>query len=136
MLIYLHKRLRCVQFLLVALALFSMLRGHWAVLQTIAWGGMIVDYYGEERSLARAATKTFSGEAPCHLCKMIKEGQQEEEREKPALPQGKPQDFWLKPAQVKLAGPHLTGEVAYYAPAIFGAEFRSAPPTPVPKVLG
>jgi hypothetical protein len=51
---------------------------HWAVLQAAAWVGMIVSY-SQDSSLGDAMEKTFSGKAPCKLCKAVAEGKQTEQ---------------------------------------------------------
>jgi hypothetical protein len=53
---------------------------HWAVLQTIAWTGMIVSY-SRDASLSEALTKTFDGKHPCCLCKMIQKGRADEKKQ-------------------------------------------------------
>jgi len=44
--------------------------GHWILLQTVAWTGMIVSY-SERAPLKEALTYTFDGKHPCCLCKAI-----------------------------------------------------------------
>ena len=55
----------------VVLALVVSLGAHWALLQSVAWVGMIVTY-AQEATLAEAVRMTFDGEHPCRLCKVIK----------------------------------------------------------------
>ena len=50
---------------------------HWAVLQSVAWTGMLLSF-ASEGSLTEAVEKTFDGEHPCPLCLAVKEGQQKE----------------------------------------------------------
>ncbi|NJM55217.1 MAG: hypothetical protein HC841_04260 [Verrucomicrobiae bacterium] len=50
---------------------------HWAVLQAVAWTGMIVTY-SQDGSLGDAVEKTFNGKAPCKLCKAVAEGKRTE----------------------------------------------------------
>lgn len=66
------------QWLLVGLLLVSM-GGHLALLQTFAWGKMMVDYSATS-SLTEAVGKTFDGVHPCKLCKVVKKTQSEEEK--------------------------------------------------------
>lgn len=63
--------------------LFVSLNGHLALLQTLAWGNMLVSY-SQQSSLAEAAKKTFDGEHPCSLCKMVSESKKQEQK-KPLL---------------------------------------------------
>jgi len=65
--------------LLMAMALFSMSGGHWAVLQGVAWARMVHEYSSQE-SLQSAVEKTFSGKYPCSLCKKITSGKQKEKK--------------------------------------------------------
>ena len=51
-------------------AVFQLLGGHWAILQTAAWVGMIVEYSATD-GVRAGLTKTFDGEHPCELCKSI-----------------------------------------------------------------
>ena len=75
--------LRRLGTLLVCLAMFSIAGGHWAVLQSIAWAGMVQDYARAD-GLVVAVQKTFSGQYPCALCKKVAEARQQEQT-KPAL---------------------------------------------------
>ena len=54
----------------VSAALFLLVGGHWALVQTVAWGTMIMDF-SKQGSVSEAVTKTFDGEHPCALCKKI-----------------------------------------------------------------
>ena len=68
--------------LLVALALVLAVGGHWAVLQSVAWVSMVAAY-SQNATVAEAIAKTFSGKAPCELCKVVaagKKSQQEQEQ--------------------------------------------------------
>jgi hypothetical protein len=51
-------------------AVFQLLGGHWAILQTAAWVGMIIEYSAND-GLQAGLAKTFDGEHPCELCKSI-----------------------------------------------------------------
>ena len=53
---------------------------HWALLQTVAWTGMLVSY-SRDASLADAVSWTFDGKHPCRLCKAIQKGQAEESQQ-------------------------------------------------------
>ena len=57
----------------------QLLGGHWAVLQTVAWVGMAIDY-AQTESLGTALDKTFSGEHPCDLCQVVTRGVNEEKK--------------------------------------------------------
>jgi hypothetical protein len=58
---------------------------HWALLQTVAWTGMMVNY-SRHASFTEAVSKTFDGKHPCCLCKAIQKGragEKNQERVKP-----------------------------------------------------
>jgi hypothetical protein len=46
---------------------------HWGLLQSVAWVGMIVNY-SCQGSLKDAMSKTFDGQHPCPLCKLVRAG--------------------------------------------------------------
>lgn len=59
----------------IMLALVLSLGLHWTLLQSAAWVGMVVSY-SKDASLAEALEKTFDGEHPCPLCKLVETGSQ------------------------------------------------------------
>ena len=113
--------------IVVALALSIGL--HWALLQSVAWVGMVVSY-SQAAPLAEALTKTFDGQHPCALCKKISEGKQAEKQSDTLLLLKKldgvnqrcafvfaaPQHFWL-----------LAKSDLHYTPS------RPSPPVPPPR---
>lgn len=74
-----QKLLRLIGTLSIAIALFSLCGGHWAVLQGVAWGRMI-QTYSMEGSFQSAIAKTFDGEHRCPLCKKIEQTKQQEKK--------------------------------------------------------
>ena len=56
---------------------FQLLGGHWAILQTAAWAGMVIDYSKTEGVEAGIA-KTFDGKHPCSLCLSIAKNKEKE----------------------------------------------------------
>ena len=67
--------------MLLVLALASSIGLHWALLQVVAWTGMVVTY-SQTASMPEAVAKTFDGQHPCKLCKGIakaKKGEQQNE---------------------------------------------------------
>ena len=52
---------------------------HWFFLQSIAWVGMTVEFSRTE-ALGTALQKTFDGQHPCNLCKLVQEGQKAERK--------------------------------------------------------
>ena len=115
---------------LIFLTMFSIAGGHWAVLQTVAWTGMVIEY-SRESPLAAALTKTFSGKAPCKMCKAIEVGKEKESRLPATVKADKKIDKFLaravQPAPLPAAGNY------FYPPVEGAASARpTSPPAPVP----
>lgn len=53
---------------------------HWAVLQSVAWVGMLTSY-SIESGIKVALAKTFDGENPCKLCIAVSEGRKTERQD-------------------------------------------------------
>jgi hypothetical protein len=104
---------------------------HWALLQSVAWTGMLISY-SRNASLRSAVTRTFDGEHPCPLCKAVKKGRAEEKKQaQEQLKPGSKLDFGLvwHAAQFRFDSAR--------APAVAG-EFRAlaraeSPPKPRPR---
>ena len=58
---------------------------HWALLQSVAWTGMLVTF-AQQTTLREALTKTFDGKNPCRLCKFVRAGQESEKQTHSLLP--------------------------------------------------
>jgi hypothetical protein len=56
--------------LVCALAVFQLLGGPLAALQAVAWLGMAITY-SQTDGISAGIVKTFDGEHPCSLCKVI-----------------------------------------------------------------
>jgi hypothetical protein len=116
---------------LLFLAMFSIAGGHWAVLQAVAWTGMAIEY-SRDSSLAAALTKTFSGKAPCKMCKTIEAGKEKESRLPATVKADKKIDKFL--ARSRSSAPVPPARNYLYPPVIDdAASMRPAsPPAPVP----
>ena len=68
--------------LVVVAAICLSLGMHWALLQGIAWAGMLVSF-ASEGAVIEAVQKTFDGQHGCALCHKVKEGR----KSIPELPQ-------------------------------------------------
>lgn len=68
---------RRVAAFLALVAVFQMMGGHWIVLQSVAWGKMLVQY-SQENGFFQGAEKTFSGEHPCSMCHQVQKEVQKE----------------------------------------------------------
>ena len=123
--------LRVSGYPLIFLAMFSIAGGHWAVLQSVAWTGMILEY-SKNSTLGAAITKTFGGEAPCKMCKAIESGKEKESRLPVTVKAEKKHDTFL--ARTTSAAPLPPENPFSYAPlSDESAALRStSPPAPVP----
>jgi hypothetical protein len=65
---------------LTVLALVLVTGGHWMALQSVAWAGMLIRY-SQQGSVSQAILRTFDGQHPCRLCKVVREGRAEEQRQ-------------------------------------------------------
>ena len=64
---------------LTVCALVILIGGHWFALQSAAWLGMAVNFSKTE-SVSVALQKTFDGQHPCKLCKIVKAGKSAEKK--------------------------------------------------------
>lgn len=116
---------------LIFLAMFSIAGGHWAVLQSVAWTGMIIEY-SKASTLGEALAKTFSGKAPCQMCRTIEEGRQKETKLPATVKADRKLDHFLSAAVALIAVPP-SASFCYPRLSDETASPRSAsPPVPVP----
>jgi len=111
----------------VVCALVCAIGGHWAVLQSVAWVGMAVNY-AHNSTLREALVKTFNGKNPCTLCKVVEDGKKSEKKQSLLKVETK-LDFWLTRYPTLLGPPPSSGlptsEVA-------SARLRTEPPPAPP----
>jgi hypothetical protein len=72
--------LRALSRLFALIAAVQILGGHWAVLQTLAWTGMLIENV-QRKPITEALARTFDGSQPCGLCKVVTEGRKSEEKQ-------------------------------------------------------
>jgi len=126
--------LRAIGFPLMAVAMLSILGGHWAILQAVAWSQMLRDY-SRDASLGVAVEKTFSGKYPCSLCKRVAEERQREEQKTPLVKLEK-KSVEIAPEPVLVIVQPPAGEFRYPPVArMIPSERFDAPPRPVPRAL-
>jgi hypothetical protein len=77
------------------LALFLLAGGHWAILQTGAWMGMIVAYT-KDGNVSTAISRTFDGKHPCAVCSAVRDGRKQEEKKAPGLQLELKKDFVIR----------------------------------------
>lgn len=106
---------------------------HWAILQSIAWTGMVVRF-AREGALSQALAKTFDGAHPCCLCKAVQQGRDAEKKQDdyPGKPASK-LDFLLISSQLRIFSPRLVMLRSTSPPRVSGR--RDPPPRPVPRPL-
>lgn len=123
--------LRVTGYPLIFLAMFSIAGGHWAVLQSVAWAGMIIEY-SKNSTLGAAMTRTFSGKSPCEMCKAIEVGKQKEDR----LPASVKAEIKIEKFLVwgRQGTPHPTAKGFSYGPLSDEPAFArsTSPSKPVP----
>lgn len=61
---------RILRHFFVGLGCLHLAGGPLAVLQVVAWGGMLVSY-SQENGFRKGVEDTFSGEKPCEMCRKI-----------------------------------------------------------------
>src|SRR6186997_787245 len=69
---------------LVLIAAVQILGGHWAVLQSVAWAKMLVEY-AQQDPLSVAIEKTFDGAHPCAICHTVSDGRKKEEKQEATI---------------------------------------------------
>ena len=114
---------------LVIAAFIVAIGGHWVVLQSVAWMGMAVSY-AQHGPLTEALRKTFDGQHPCKLCKVVREGQKSE-RDHSSLKVETKLDFLLVSRAMRIDPPAQFVSIPS-GPDIFYCSSQS-PPTPPPR---
>ena len=131
--------LRKAGLLCAALAMFSIAGGHWAVLQSVAWAGMLADYTRASGSLLTGVEQTFDGEHPCALCREIAVAKGREQPRPESSSPAAGQKFKAGKTEGILVEngfqPRLTfGPVRWFEPAFVVPTPRGqAPPVPPPR---
>jgi hypothetical protein len=105
---------------------------HWAILQSVAWTGMVISY-SQSSSFKEALEKTFDGKHQCRLCKLVKAGQRAEQKQGTQRLQVK-LDFFIQPLSSRALFPPCLADLATL-PGGFCSSFRETPPTP-PPIIG
>jgi hypothetical protein len=83
-----HRACKTLGTWLVVAAMLSAVGGHWALLQSVAWTGMIVEN-ARRSDLGRALEQTFDGRHPCPLCQSIEKGRKSQREQDTQAPPGK-----------------------------------------------
>jgi hypothetical protein len=109
--------------------------GDWFMLQSVAWGRMLVDF-SQRDTWRNAVVKTFDGQHPCALCLKIRLGWQTEKQQEERTPSEKLErmpDLVCQFSRVTVpAAPTAARELQPFIPQ-FCSEFIDSPPTPPPR---
>lgn len=115
--------------ILLVTALLATTGAHWAVLQTVAWTGMLAENL-HSNSLHEALTETLDGKHLCPLCKAIRDGKNAEQKRDIVASVLK---FEYPPVACSQA---LTAPTRFYLlprTSEFAALISQEPPTPPPR---
>jgi hypothetical protein len=107
----------------------QLLGGHWAILQTAAWVGMVIDYSKSE-GVETGITKTFDGNHPCQLCLSIAKNKEKEGKQTANV---SPAKLYLlnQAPQWALTPPAVFGQLEVSLYLLNGATPK--PPVPPPR---
>lgn len=115
------------------LALVTSVGLHWALLQSAAWVSMVVAY-SKDATVVEALEKTFDGEHPCSLCKMVEKGaatdsDTDKDRKEPA-PKIQKMDFMLVSIDAVVMPPPGEPDFAPFTQRLLSqaAEVQTPPP--------
>jgi hypothetical protein len=114
---------------LAFLAFFLLAGGHWAILQTGAWMGMIVAY-SKDGDVPTAISKTFDGKHPCALCCVVHEGRKQEEKKAPVLQLELKKDFIIRSFLFEVVRDFTWREYAQYYRDLAGITLEPLIPPP------
>lgn len=114
------------------LGIFLSVGGHWAVLQSVAWGRMVVEFSRTD-PLGTALAKTFDGEHPCTMCLKIRAGRAQEKKSAPMIKWETLPEFVLQPLFASAANDFQTATAgAPFVPTTH-LPFADSPPKPPPR---
>lgn len=129
-----HPIVRRIGCAMMALSLFLVAGGHWAMLQGVAWVTMVHDF-SRGGSLTQAVEKTFDGKHPCAMCKKIARAKHSEasgEKAPVTVKMDKKAEVFVKAPGSELPMPVFRPFAYGPAPFVSMTELCFAPPVPVP----
>jgi hypothetical protein len=121
-----------IQKLVLVVALMVSIGLHWAVLQSVAWAGMLIQYTRQTSSVPVAFTMTFDGQHPCKLCKVTQQGRKSEQSQNKSFAAQKLELFAQKDSTVVIYGLQETSLPETVA--LFLSSRGVRPPVPPPRV--
>lgn len=110
------------------MSLILSIGAQWAVLQSIAWAGMIVTY-SQEVPIATAIKMTFDGKHRCNLCKVVEKGRNAEKDSEKAKIKSEGKLIFVAAGEVSYAPLDLKFELP--RPVLDSESLRTEPP-PLP----
>lgn len=125
---------RWIGYPLALLAVFALIGGHWAVLQTVAWAGML-QTYSRTDGLVAGVEKTFSGEHPCKMCLKVQVGKKQEERKSPLVKLEKKAEAFVEPLRFELSRFSSAAKKRTPPGSDFFPSHRDAPLSPPPQII-
>jgi hypothetical protein len=103
--------------------------GHWAILQTGAWMGMIVAY-SRDGDVSTAISRTFDGKHPCALCSAVQDGRKQEEKKAPVLHSELKKDFIIRSFLFEVVRDFIWRDYAQYGRDLVGITLEPLIPPP------
>jgi hypothetical protein len=116
---------------LTVISLVILIGGHWAIVQTAAWAGMLVSY-SQESTLSDAFAKTFDGQNPCNLCKLVRAGKGAEKEQNALKIEAKQLEFTHREPGCTLFPPQ--SRLPSFA-FLLDASVRNCPPDLPPPII-
>jgi hypothetical protein len=113
------------------LAIFISAGGHWAVLQSIAYTRMLVEF-AQQESLCTAVKKTFDDRYACPLCPKIRDGCNKERKVPQVVKGDRMPEFLIEPRGPILISLVIIADVGWVS--LTHIQFPNAPPKPPPRV--
>jgi len=104
---------------------------HWAILQSVAWAGMLVRYSMTSSSIGDAVTMTFDGRHPCRLCEVARTVHKAETRET-TIPRISKLDLFTETSSVEV-DLILWRPEPVLASDVYLVGRTTPPPTPPPR---
>ena len=113
---------------LCMIAGLQLLGGHWAILQTAAWMGMVIDY-SKSAGVETGIMKTFDGKHPCQLCLSVAKDKEKEGKQTANLNLAKLY-FVFQTSRWALTPPAAFGELEVSLYLLNGITLRPSVPPP------
>jgi hypothetical protein len=117
--------------LIITILLTVSVGGHWVLLQSVGWVTMVLDY-SKDAPLAVAVAKTFDGKHPCKICKLVKNGRQNEQKPDVIKPKFKLDSCLLAHSLNFESSPAVAEHISFRSIAFHS--FGDSPPVPPPRL--